>query len=135
MTPVSRIKLEKQIDKLLNDMLTMTLAKQSSPKDALKLMNVLFTPTEIKMVKKRIGIIYLLNEGLDIENISKITKTTRQTVVRIRLQLAVADSEDKEYVYGMLKNIKLSLNIKNVLSAISEIDISRSTFRKEISPF
>ncbi|OGM74738.1 hypothetical protein A3H19_00150 [Candidatus Woesebacteria bacterium RIFCSPLOWO2_12_FULL_39_9] len=135
MTPVSRIKLEKQIDKLLNDMLTMTLAKQSSPKDALKLMNVLFTPTEIKMVKKRIGIIYLLNEGLDIENISKITKTTRQTVVRIRLQLAVADSEDKEYVYGMIKNIKLSLNIKNVLSAISEIDISRSTFRKEISPF
>src|SRR3989337_1968829 len=108
MTPVSRIKLEKQIDKLLNDMLTMTLAKQSSPKDALKLMNVLLTPTEIKMVKKRIGIIYLLNEGLDIENISKITKTTRQTVTRIRLQLLEVNPEDKSYVDKVLKTIKIT---------------------------
>jgi len=135
MTPVSRKRLESQIDKLLDNLLTESLTKQNSSKDALKLINVLLTPTEVKMIKKRIGIICLLNEGVDLENISKITKTTRQTVARIRLQLLEVNPDDKDYVYGVLKNIKLSQDIKEILNTILDIDISRSTFRKKISPF
>ena len=135
MTPVSRKRLESQIDKLLDNLLTESLTKQNSSKDALKLINVLLTPSEVKMIKKRIGIICLLNEGVDLENISKITKTTRQTVARIRLQLLEVNPDDKDYVYGVLKNIKLSQDIKEILNTILDIDISRSTFRKKISPF
>lgn len=133
MTPVSRKRLEKQIEKMLDNLLTKAFAKQVSPSDSLKFINIILTPTEVSMIKKRIGIILLLNEGLDFISISKITKTTRQTVARIRLQLAVADPKDKKYVSEILRGIKLYQDIKNVLNALMNIDISRSTFRKKIS--
>ena len=135
MTHVSRKKLEVQADKFLNKLLTAVLTKKYSAKEASKIMKVLITPTEINMMRKRIGIIYLLNKGMDLENISKLTKTTRQTVARIRLQLLEVESEDKQYLINILKKIQFTRGIKDLFNAILSIDISRSTMKKKISPF
>ncbi|KKQ37619.1 MAG: hypothetical protein US53_C0014G0009 [Candidatus Woesebacteria bacterium GW2011_GWA1_37_7] len=135
MTHVSRKKLEVQVDKFLNKLLTAVLTKKYSAKEASKIMKVLITPTEINMMRKRIGIIYLLNKGMDLENISKLTKTTRQTVARIRLQLLEVESEDKQYLINILKKIQFTRGIKDLFNAILSIDISRSTMKKKISPF
>ena len=135
MTHVSRKKLEVQVDKFLNKLLTAVLTKKYSAKEASKIMKVLITPTEVNMMRKRIGIIYLLNKGMDLENISKLTKTTRQTVARIRLQLLEVESEDKQYLINILKKIQFTRGIKDLFNAILSIDISRSTLKKKISPF
>ena len=135
MTHVSRKKLEVQVDKFLNKLLTAVLTKKYSAKEASKIMKVLITPTEVNMMRKRIGIIYLLNKGMDLENISKLTKTTRQTVARIRLQLLEVESEDKQYLINILKKIQFTRGIKDLFNAILSIDISRSTIKKKISPF
>ena len=135
MTHVSRKKLEVQVDKFLNKLLTAVLTKKYSAKEASKIMKVLITPTEVNMMRKRIGIIYLLNKGMDLENISKLTKTTRQTVARIRLQLLEVESEDKQYLINILKKIQFTRGIKDLFNAILSIDISRSTMKKKISPF
>ena len=135
MTHVSRKKLEVQVDKFLNKLLTAVLTKKYSAKEASKIMKVLITPTEVNMMRKRIGIIYLLNKGMDLENISKLTKTTRQTVARIRLQLLEIESEDKQYLINILKKIQFTRGIKDLFNAILSIDISRSTLKKKISPF
>jgi len=135
MTHVSRKKLEVQVDKFLNKLLTAVLTKKYSAKEASKIMKVLITPTEVNMMRKRIGIIYLLNKGMDLENISKLTKTTRQTVARIRLQLLEIESEDKQYLINILKKIQFTRGIKDLFNAILSIDISRSTMKKKISPF
>ena len=135
MTHVSRKKLEVQVDKFLNKLLTAVLTKKYSAKEASKIMKVLITPTEVNMMRKRIGIIYLLNKGMDLENISKLTKTTRQTVARIRLQLLEIESEDKQYLINILKKIQFTRGIKDLFNAILSIDISRSTIKKKISPF
>jgi len=97
--------------------------------------STLITETETKMLIKRLAILFLLNQGLDLENIAKETCTTRQTVARIRLQLLEIPDEDKSFVIKELNKWKNIETFKSLLKSLSELPIERSEFRQKITPF
>ena len=76
MTHVSRKKLSLKSAQYLNDALTHVLSNLK-PSEVKKILNSLFTKTEIQMLSKRLGIVHLLHEKVSENKISEATKTTQ----------------------------------------------------------
>ncbi|MBU0569916.1 hypothetical protein KKB40_03990 [Patescibacteria group bacterium] len=134
MTPVSRKKLPAKTKELLQEALVASL-RNSSSDELERVFQALLTKTELAMLQKRLAIIFLLNEDFETDEISKITKTTRQTVNRIRLQLLEMPKEYVDLLMSKLSKWK-NLNIlKEVGKQLSKVPISRAEFRKKITPF
>ena len=126
MTHISHKKLEAKIDKELKELMLFCLKNLDRAKIK-KVLNTILTKTEIIMIKKRIGVLFLLQENMPLENIAKITKTTRQTVYRIKLQLHEVANEDKKFFISQLK----SWEIKDLVKGILNIKLpSKQIFRK-----
>ena len=134
MPHVSKKKLPVNIEKLLEEALVKVFSNLQS-NSVKKVFSTLITETETKMLMKRLAILFLLNQGLDLENIAKETRTTRQTVARIRLQLLEIPDESKSFVIKELNKWKNIETFKSLLKGLSELPISRSEFRKKITPF
>ena len=109
--------------------------RNSSLDELDKVLQVLLTKTELVMLQKRLAIIFLLNENFETDEISKITKTTRQTVVRIRLQLLEMPKEYVDLLMSKLSKWKNMNILKEVGKQLSKVPISRAEFRKKITPF
>ena len=134
MTPVSRKKLPKTTELLLNDALVDTFSNLNK-NEVIQVISTLLTDTEVEMLRKRVGMLFLLNENLVDKHIARILATTRQTVVRIKLQLLNISDEDKNFVINKLNKWKRVKQLKNLAKDIGTLPISRSEFRKKISPF
>lgn len=136
MPHVSKRKLPKNIESALEEALTSVFSNLQS-NSVSKVFSTLITKTETKMLMKRLAILFLLDENIDIEEIAKAIKTTRQTVARIRLQLLEASEKDKTFVLEKLRKWKKAYQIKNSLKELAEIpqSLSRSEVRKKLSPF
>jgi uncharacterized protein YerC len=118
MTHVSRKKLSLKSARYLDDALTHVLSNLK-PTEVKKILNSLFTKTEIQMLSKRLGIVHLLHEKISENKISEATKTTQQTVTRIRLQLHEVSSE---YKYALYKKLKTWKNLQLLKSILEDLD-------------
>ncbi|MHA2055534.1 MAG: hypothetical protein ACW99F_18300, partial [Candidatus Hodarchaeales archaeon] len=67
--------------------------------------------------------------------IKNITKTTIQTVERIRFQMNTYDFDDINLLLGKLDQKEEKIKLKDIIMAILDTDISKSSFKKKISPF
>lgn len=132
MPHVSRKLLDKSTYKLLNSLITSTLSNLTN-KEAEKLIGVVISKTEAEMIKKRLGIILLLELGVNFQDISEITKTTHQTVTRITFVWAQAPESSKKIIRRRIKRVYSKQKIKEIISALSDINISRSHFRRKIA--
>lgn len=134
MTHVSRKQLDHPSDKLLDNALS-ALFSNLSANEVKSVLSALITKTEISMYKKRLAIILLLQEGATIDQIAKITKTTHQTVTRLKYQLAEVNKSHREFVIGKMKKRKNFQTIKSLIKDIANLPISRSEARKKLSKF
>ena len=85
MPHISRLKLNKQIEKELVEALTFTFTNLTKADDMQKFLTSLFSPTEELMLAKRFAIVVLLKEGFSQIEISRTLHVTRETVSRIAL--------------------------------------------------
>jgi uncharacterized protein YerC len=134
MTHVSRKKLPLKSAQYLNDALIHTLSNLK-PAEVKKIINSLFTKTEVQMLSKRLGIIHLLKENVEAPKIAEATKTTNQTVSRIRLQLHEVSDEYKNALYKKLKSWKNIKLLKEFLAELNEKFPSKSKVLRKIRPF
>lgn len=117
MTHVSRKKLSRETETILSDILRHVLTG-CSPSKLDKIMGILITETETKMLLKRIGIIYLLSKNYSIDEIAQATSVTHQTVARIQLELGSKPAEDVKYI---TRKINTYRNIKNLTSILEDL--------------
>ncbi|HLE48450.1 MAG TPA: hypothetical protein VI819_00230 [Patescibacteria group bacterium] len=134
MTHVSKQKLEDSVDKELDEILRSTFTNLPNS-EVLALLTAVFTKTELKMVKKRLGYFYLRDKGFFQDELANILKTTRQTIIRFSLQNKVITTEHKKVLFNRIKQSSLKSKLIDVIKALNEIDISRSNTRRKISPF
>lgn len=117
MTHVSRRKLPPKTKSDFTNLLTHCLTSLNK-KGVLDVLNTLLTDTEIQMVEKRLMIILLIKSNLTIKDISEMTKTTPQTVERIKNKLllmpaGVRNEIDKKI--GVWARTKFVKNLINTL--------------------
>jgi len=101
MTHLSRKKVPDETNKALKKALFYLFTNLKKPQVP-KILSSLLTDTEQKMLLKRLGILYLLNEGESQPGIANALKTTRQTVARIQLQLKAGSKESQKTLLAKL---------------------------------
>lgn len=132
MPHISRKRIPSETHKILDKLLTDVFA--AIPKDKINhVFNSLLSKTEKIMLAKRLAIILLLNENCTQEQIAQITKTTRETVSRIRLQLLDLNTEDLDYLNTKLNEWNKKNNIRLLIKSTVNIDVSKSSFGKKLS--
>ena len=114
MTHVSRKKIDNETLQILNKALIAVFSDLSFA-EVRATIGVLLTNTEKIMLLKRLGILFLLQENLNQEEIAEILKTTRQTVARIELQLLKIPDDDKKFVLKKLASWRNYTKFKEVL--------------------
>ncbi|OGM10989.1 hypothetical protein A2Z22_03935 [Candidatus Woesebacteria bacterium RBG_16_34_12] len=128
MTPVSKRKLNEETEKLLKDLLLSSL-KDLNKNELKGVLESLLTETELKMLIKRAGIIMLLNNDITLDQITKATKTTPQTVIRIKLLLQTKPDKDKKVLLKRLDNCYKLEKVKEILQALYEIESPSKSIR------
>ena len=128
MTPVSKRKLNEETEKLLKDLLLSSL-KDLNKNELKGVLESLLTETELKMLIKRAGIIMLLNNDITLDQITKATKTTPQTVIRIKLLLQTKPDKDKKVLLKRLDNCYKLERVKEILQALYEIESPSKSIR------
>ena len=98
MPHISKRKLDKKtLGKIFSKLITL-IGHAKNHRDLARILDELLTETEKIMLLKRLGILYLLQENLNQDEIAEILKTTRQTVARIELQLLkIPDNDGSTY--------------------------------------
>lgn len=129
MTHVSRKKLDRSSNQLLNKLSTSLFSKLSA-NEVQQVFGSVISDTEAVMIKKRVGIILFLETGLSIDEICYITKTTRQTVSRIKLTWKTVDDKSKKLI---LRRIKRVFTVEVIKDFLANVNISRSNFRKKLA--
>lgn len=131
MTHVSRKKLSFHTEKVLQEFAKSAFSKLNN-QEVFPILNTLLSKTEIAMLKKRAGIVLLLESGYSLKEISEVTKTTRQTVDRFRLQLTLIPQKDKGLLIRKLKTTYAKELVKDFLK---NLDLSKRSLLKKITPF
>jgi len=131
MTHVSRRKLSLTTEKVLQEFVRSSFSKLSS-REVFSILNTVLSKTEIAMIKKRTGIVLLLESGYHTNEISEIIKTTRQTVERFRLQIKQVPQKD---ISLLVRKLKTTFAKELVKDFIKNLDISKRSLLKKITPF
>lgn len=87
MPHISKKKLDKEVLNKILDFLIISLTEIKEEKEMKNFLDAFFSSTEKLMFAKRLGVAYLLNEGVDEEKISEVLSLGRPTVSRMRLWL------------------------------------------------
>jgi len=119
MTHVSRKRLSEKSSQVLNEALNHVFSNLK-PNEVKKVLNTLLTKTEKQMLSKRIGIIHLLQNKINESKIAEATKTTNQTVSRIRLQLLEIPQESKKTLTKKLNSWKNINLLKSIINEVSK---------------
>lgn len=117
MTHVSKRQLSDDAVNLLKDALLHTFSNLT-PQQTKTVLSSLLTPTEITMLAKRLGIVYLLNSGESEANVAEVVKATRQTVARIRLQMEADPTTPKSYFAKKFDTWKKSEELNKLLKDV-----------------
>lgn len=131
MTHVSRKKLSLHTEKVLQEFAKSAFSRLNN-QEVFPILNTLLSKTEIAMLKKRAGILLLLESGYSPKEISEVTKTTRQTVDRFRLQLTLIPQKDRSLLIRKLKATYAKELVKDFLK---NLGLSKRSLLKKITPF
>ena len=123
MTQVSRIPLQKEIEKRIYDLFLESITALHREKEVHDFLDDLLSPIERLMLAKRLSIAFLLHKGYAHRDISQLLKTSLGTVNRISMNLqikgngyrkiieVIISKEKKEAFWGkvddMLANIMI----------------------------
>lgn len=122
MPQVSRIKLNKQAEEKLIEVLELVLSKTNNKEQMRSFLNSLLTPTEKLMLAKRLTVVVLIKEGLNDSQIAKTLNLTRITVAKMRYFFE-AHGEGYELAIRTLRNEKLMGEFKKVLEGLVKYSI------------
>ncbi|MBI3289940.1 hypothetical protein HYZ78_00920 [Candidatus Microgenomates bacterium] len=100
---VSKRKLPEETKELIDKSLLWILSRLKGKESEL-IIESLLTPTERVMLAKRIGILFLLNEGKEENTIAETLKVTQGTVSRIKIQHKLVSSQSSNFLFRKLKN-------------------------------
>jgi len=121
MAQLSKRRINPIIDERLSEVLWSTLTKLRSPEEAEDFCRDLLSPTEIIMLKKRVGIALMLLKGESYEVISDTLKVSTTTVMSVN-QWINGGSGGYQKIIDRIKNDEklesLFLSIDEVLSKI-----------------
>ncbi|OGM15281.1 hypothetical protein A2V56_01830 [Candidatus Woesebacteria bacterium RBG_19FT_COMBO_42_9] len=131
MTHVSRKKLAPHTEKVLQEFIKAAFYKLDGS-ETFKILNTLLSETEIAMLKKRAGIILLLELGYSPEEVAGTIKTTRQTISRFRLQTKLVPEGDKNL---LMRKLKLTFAKELTKDFLKNLDLSKRSLLKKITPF
>ena len=118
MPHVSKRKLEKDTQKLIDSALVWTFSRLKGNETNI-VFNSLLTPTERVMLAKRLGILYLLKEGQEERVVAETLKTTHQTVYRIKLQHRLISDSESLFLIKKLSNWKEFVVFKKVMGDLA----------------
>jgi len=135
MTHLSRRLIDPEKESFFTKLLTNTLTELNYSEMS-SVINVLLSKTEVKMLKKRLAIIYLYEKGLKTTDICELTKTTLQTVIRILADWKHADNDSKRIILKRLNLVKLNRPSNKSNAQTSDWNFSdlfsKSGFQKKI---
>jgi len=117
MTHISRQKLKAPTLKLIGSAMS-ALFTALDTKGLESALDTVLSKTEKEMLAKRIAVIMLLENGVGPKKISEITKTTMQTVLRIRLQLLEVSPKSRKFVATRLKRFMRQKAIAQIIMDI-----------------
>ena len=117
MTHISRQKLKAPTLKLIGSAMS-ALFTALDTKGLESALDTVLSKTEKEMLAKRITLIMLLENGVGPKKISEITKTTMQTVLRIRLQLLEVSPKSRKFVATRLKRFMRQKAIAQIIMDI-----------------
>lgn len=112
MPPVSRRLVSPKITKNIFDLLVHSFSKAHGKSEILPFISDLLTPTEQKMISKRLAIAFLLlRKDYDYRQIAKTLKVSTGTVARVNMVLNTKGTGYRNILNKILKdeNIKLIL--------------------------
>jgi len=101
MTQISKHEIKHQVFDRLQNLFIDVVGKQNSRSDFLALLDELLSPTEKIMLFKRIGIIYLLEKGVAIDQICDALHLSSSTVAQYILRFR----HKKSHINQIVKNI------------------------------
>jgi Trp operon repressor len=123
MTHVSRKKLDKSVDNFLDKLIVSTFSNLSSY-DSERFLKTIISQTEREMIRKRLGILLLLELGTSVDEITKMLKVTRQTVSRMSLLWKTVPGETKK---SLRRKLKTSFHKESLKGIFKNLDISYTT--------
>lgn len=134
MPHVSKLELDKSTEIELLASLETALAKINKAGEMNTFLFSLLSHTERLMLGKRLGIVLLLQQGIEETMIAKILHVTRQTVYRIK-----QSSEYKNSGYAIalkaIKNEKRAYELKNALLRLARYSVRAAGGRVKTNMF
>lgn len=122
MPQLSKIKLDKKIEKNLIETMEIILVKIKINKDMNSFLFSFLTPTERLMLAKRLAAIILIKEGLSHSQISSSLHLTRVTVAKLELFLE-ARGQGYEAAFKILRNEKIFKELRQTLLKLASYSI------------
>ncbi len=123
MTQVSKYPISKDIYDRCWEIFTKTLIGIKTSKDADEIVSDLLTPTERIMLTKRLAIAFLLSQGYEYRQISKILRVSFPTISMVSLALKYGSNGYKKAVNRILRDEKL----REVLNKTAQVLIAPGT--------
>lgn len=118
MAQVSRYPISKEVYDRCWEIFTKTLIGIRDSKDADEIISDLLTPTERIMVTKRLSIAFLLNQGYEYREISKILRVSSPTISMVSLALKWGKNGYKKAVDRILRDEKLRETLNKTAQAL-----------------
>lgn len=118
MPHLSKRKLDKKTEKLLNDSL-FDLFSNLSKSEAQKLLSTLLTNTERLMVSKRVGASLLIGENISESKIADVLKLSTETVYKFTLIIKAGDKTTWDFVLHKLEKWQEFSTLKEALKSAS----------------
>jgi uncharacterized protein YerC len=121
MTQISRIPLQKEVEKRVYEVLLESIAVARTKNTVMYLINDLLSPTEQLMLAKRLSIALLLLKKYDQRTISTWLKVSLATVSKVSLILQRGNGGYHEVIGSVLKKEELHALIQKIDDALAEL--------------
>lgn len=116
MSQVSKRLINKKTQEKIFELFILSLVLSDNKKDALLLIQDLFTPVERLMLSKRFSIAYMLLKGYDYDSISEVLKVSRTTIGKVSYWLKEKGSGFR----NIINKIKHKEAFKSILNEIQD---------------
>ncbi len=121
MTQVSRIPLQKEVEKRVYEVLMESIVSASTHHAVDQLLNDLFSPTERLMIAKRLAIALLLLKGYEQRVISQWLKVSLATVSKVSLAIQRGNNGYKIVIGSLLRKEELATFIQKIDDTLADL--------------
>lgn len=121
MTQISRIPLQKEVEKRVYEVLMESIATATTHKTVDHLLDDLFSPTEKLMIAKRLAIALLLLKGYEQRVISHWLKVSLTTVSKVSLAIQRGNNGYKTVIGALLRKEELEKFIQKIDDTLADL--------------